>query len=91
MVLNAIEKQSSKQSLCKVSSEAAIPRCSSKYVFLKISHRYFHVNTAKFLITAFVYKTYDGCFFQFDAVTLQYWASADLLLLIKNTMWDGFY
>ena len=30
LVLNAIQKQSSKQSLHKVSSEAALRRCSSK-------------------------------------------------------------
>ena len=30
-------------------------------------------------------------FFQFDKVTVQHWASADFLFLIKNTMWDGFY
>ena len=30
-------------------------------------------------------------FFQFDKVTVQHWASADFLFLIKKTMWDGFY
>ena len=29
--------------------------------------------------------------FQFDKVSVQYWASVDFLFLIKNTMWDGFY
>ena len=29
--------------------------------------------------------------FQFDKVTVQYWASGDLLFLTKNTMWYGFY
>ena len=34
--MNAIQKQSSKQSLRKVSSEAAVRRCSLKQVYLKI-------------------------------------------------------
>ena len=54
MVLNAIEKQSSKQSLRKVTSEAAVHRRLSKYVFLKIAHRCFPVNIAKFLRTVFL-------------------------------------
>ena len=28
--------------------------------------------------------------FQFNKVTVQYWASADLLLLIKNAMWEQY-
>ena len=54
MVLNAIQKQSSKQSLCKVSSEAAIQGSFSKNVFLKIYHRCFPVNIAKFLRAVFL-------------------------------------
>ena len=33
------------------------------------------MNTAKILRTAFLKETSDGCFFQFDKVTVQYWAS----------------
>ena len=80
-----------KQSLCKVNSKAAIRRCSSKQVLLKISHRCFPVNIAKFLRASFLYETSCGSFFQFDKVTVQHWASADLLFLINNTVWDGFY
>ena len=32
-----------------------------------------------------------NCFFQFDKVTVQYLASADLLFLIRNTMLNGLY
>ena len=40
---------------------------------------------------SFLYrKPRGGCFCQFDKVTIQCWASLDLLLLIKNTIWDGF-
>ena len=58
---------------------------------LKTLHRRFPVNIAKFLRTEFLYKTSGGCFFHFDKVTVQHWASADLLFLIKNIMWNGFY
>ena len=58
---------------------------------LKNFTQIFPVNVTKFLRAAFLYKTSGGCFFQFDKVTVQYWASVDLLFLIKNTMWDGFY
>ena len=75
MVLNAIHKQSSKQSFHKVSSEATICRCSSKQLFLIILCGCFPVNIAKLLRTAFLKETSDGCFFQFDEVTVQYWAS----------------
>ena len=91
MVLNAIQKQSSKQSLCKVISEAAIQRFSSKQLFLKTSHGCFLVNIAKIFRKAFLQKTSGGCFIQFDKVTIQHWASANLLFLVKNIMWDGFY
>ena len=38
------------------------------------------MNIAKFLRTAFLRtETSGGCFFQFDKVTFQYWASVDLL------------
>ena len=36
-------------------------------------------------------NTSGGCFCQFHKVTVQFWASADLLLLLKNKMRDGFY
>ena len=29
--------------------------------------------------------------FQFHKVTVQHWASADVLFLTKKTMWDSFY
>ena len=70
MDLNAIQKKSSKQSLCKVSSEAAVHRCSSK-----MSHRCFPMNMAKYLKTAFLQKTFGCCFYQLDKVTVQYWTS----------------
>ena len=65
-------------------------------MFLKIGvlknfTQIFPVNVTKFSRAAFLYKTSGGCFFQFDKVTIQYWASVNLLFLIKNTMWDGFY
>ena len=41
---------------------------------------------AKFLQIAFLQKTFGGCFFQFDKVTVQYWASAKLLFLIRNNV-----
>ena len=41
---------------------------------------------------SFLYQTtYGGCFCQFVKLIVQFWASADLLLLTKNTIWDGFY
>ena len=40
------------------------------------------VKIAKFLQTAFLLNTSGGCFCQFDKVTVQWWASADLLFLI---------
>ena len=45
---------------------------------------------AKFLRTTFLQKTSGGCFFQFDKVTVEHWASANLFFLIKNTIWDVF-
>ena len=71
MVLNVIQKKSSKQSLYKVSSETAVRRYSSKQVFLKISRRCFPVNIAKFLRTAFLQNPAVAVFFQFDKVTVQ--------------------
>ena len=58
---------------------------------VKTLHRRFPVNIANFLRTEFLYETSGGCFFHFDKVTVQHWASADLLFLIKNIMWNGFY
>ena len=85
MVLNGIEKQSSTQLHFKASLEAAVCRCFSKQVFLKISYRSFPVNLAKF------FRKLKWLLFQFDKVTVQCWASAHLLFLIKNTMWDCSY
>ena len=51
-----VQKQSSKESLPKVSSEAAVSWGFSKEVFLKISHRCFPVNIAKFYKQLF-YRT----------------------------------
>ena len=35
----------------------------------------------------FLYNTSGGCFCQFEKVTVQWWASANLLLLIKAKIW----
>ena len=85
MVLNAIQKQSFKQSLHEVSSKAAICRYSLKYVFLKISCEYCKI----FKNSVFI-ENLPRVLFQFDKVTVLYWASANLLFLTKHTMWDGF-
>ena len=53
MVLNAIQKQISKQSLHKISSEAAVRRCSPKKLFLKIPHWCFPMNIAKIFKNSF--------------------------------------
>ena len=42
---------------------------------------------SKFLRTRFYRKPLMAAFFQFDKVTVQDWASADLLFLIKKTVW----
>ena len=42
------------ESLYKVSSEADVHKCSSKYFFLIISHRYFPVNIVKFKNSVFI-------------------------------------
>ena len=57
---------------------------------LKNFTQVFSCEIAKFLKAAFLWKTSDGCFFQFDQVTGQHWASANFLFLIRNTMWDDF-
>ena len=68
-----------KISLHIVRSEAAVCRYSSKQVFLKILHKCFPVNIAKFLRAAFLEKTCDGCFSQFGKVSnVQQWAPTDL-------------
>ena len=59
----AIQKQSSKKSLHKISSEAAVRRYSSKKVFLKIPHRCFPVNIAKFLRAVFLQNPPVAAFF----------------------------
>ena len=57
---------------------------------LKNFYRYFPVNIAKFLRTVFLWKTSGSYFFQFDKVTVLHVASALLIFLFKNTIWDGF-
>ena len=57
----------------------------------KLQQRYFPVNIVKFSRPASFIEHLRGLFCQFDEVTASYWTSADLLFLIKNTMWDGFY
>ena len=84
--VKSIDSISSKQSLRKVSSETAELRYFSKYVFLNIPRRCYPVNIAKFLRTAFLQKTPGSYSFQFDKVTVQHWASADLSFLIKNNV-----
>ena len=44
----------------------------------------------KFLTTAFFIDHFQYLLLQFDKVNCC-WSSADLLFLIKNTMWDSFY
>ena len=39
-------------------------------------------------IAFFLYRTPPVA--AFVQVTVQYWASADFLLVIRNTMWNGF-
>ena len=78
MVLNAIQKQSSKQSLHKVILEAAV-------------RKFFPMNIAKFLWKFFYRKPPVAALFQFDKVIVQHWASVDLFFLIRNTIWDGFH
>ena len=58
---------------------------------LKIFTQVFSHECCKIFKSSIFIENSGGCFFQFDKVTVQYWASADLLVLIKNTMWDGFY
>ena len=72
---------------------------------MRISHSqiFFKVGVLKNFTLVFsreYYKTFKsnvfiknpgGCFFQLHKVIVQHWASADLLFLIKNAMWDGFY
>ena len=55
----------------------------------RIQHSCFTVNIAKLLTTAFLWNTSAGYFSQIDKVNC-YWASADLLFLIKNTIGGGF-
>ena len=84
-----LKEESPKESFPKVTSKAAVRRYSSKWVFLEIPQnsqenvcvgvsfnkveRYFPVNIAKFLQTAFLIKTpflntSGSCFCQFDKV-----------------------
>ena len=44
------------------------------------------VNIAKFQEQLFLQNTSGGCFCQLDIVTIQYWGSADISFLVKNTM-----
>ena len=46
------------------------------------------MNIVKLLRTVLLKKTSGICLFPFDKVTVQHRASADLLFLIKNTMWN---
>ena len=62
--------------------------CGSLFLLVssqkRLQHRCFPVNIAKFLGIPFLQNTSSGCFCQFDKVTVQRWASVDLLFLIKN-------
>ena len=73
------------QTINHFSSEAAVRKCSSKYLILIISHRCFPVNIGKFKNSIFI-ENLRWLFFQFDKVTIQHCASADLLFLIKNNV-----
>ena len=56
------------------------------FMKMKLQHRCFLVDIAKFLRTAFFQNTPGGYFCQFDKVTVQYRASANLLCFIKNNV-----
>ena len=56
------------------------------FVTKRVQHRCFPVNIAKFQEQLFLQNTSGGCFCQLDIVTIQYWGSADISFLVKNTM-----
>ena len=58
---------------------------AGNFIIKKLQHRCFPVNIAKFLRTTLLFLSV--CY----EVLFSYWASADILFLIKNTMWVGFY
>ena len=92
MVSNAIQKQISKQSLHKVSSKAATRKCRFlKKGVLKNFSQVFSCEYCKIFKNSIFIENLWWLLFQFHEVTVQHWASADLLFLIKNTMWDSFY
>ena len=109
MVLKVtVQKESPKQSHPKVTSEAAVWRCSSKKVILEIS-KYLQQNICVgvfFLIKFQALQTEtsfesskqvfscEHCKINMNSVfdiTPSVAAFADLVFLIKNIMWDGFY
>ena len=109
MVLKVtVQKESPKQSHPKVTSEAAVCRCSSKKVILEIS-KYLQQNICVgvfFLIKFQALQTEtsfesskqvfscEHCKINMNSVfdiTPSVAAFADLVFLIKNIMWDGFY
>ena len=57
---------------------------------LKNFKQVFCCEYCKIIKNSIFIETSSSCFFQFDEVTAQYWVSANLLFLIKHTMWDGF-
>ena len=99
MVLNVIQKQSSKQSLCKVSSEAITCMFFKIGVLLKHFHRYFPMNIAKLKILQYSWENKEQRFMEnlwylaafFNLVTNCSAFGICSPSLIKNTMQDGFY
>ena len=66
---------------------SGLTKCN--FIQKRLQHRCFLVNIAKFLRIAFLCNASGGCFCQFDKVIVL--TCSDLLFLIKNIMWDGFY
>ena len=58
---------------------------------LKIPTQVFSCEYCDVLRTDFLIEHLRCLLLTGDEVTVQFWASADLLFLIKKTMWDGFY
>ena len=57
----------------------------------KTPNQCFPMDIAKFLRKLFLRNTSGGCFCGFGKLTVQSWASADLLFWNKNITWNGFY
>ena len=78
------------------SSEAAVRRCSffNKVARLKVCT--FMKRRLQHVFSCECCKIFENSIFNLrwlllSVSTVQYWTSVDLLFVIKNTMWDGFY